>query len=69
MMRYAALLILLGLAACASAPDVAPDANCVDYTILEQQALAAEITSDGPEAQRWLEDYLALRKSVCKSSI
>lgn len=69
-MRFA-LVFLLALTGCAAVIPVPPPSmalNCpplVSYAMLEEAALGAEITKDGPEAQRWIEDYLKLR-SACK---
>ena len=58
------VVILVALYGCASGPAI----HCpplVQYPALEQQVLAAELPSAGPETQVQIEDYLKLRQS-CK---
>jgi uncharacterized protein YceK len=56
------LCVVLLLSGCASVPASAcPPLK--SYSLIEQQALADELQTDGHEAQSWVRDYLALRES------
>ena len=62
----AVVVAIVLLAGCAGAPAV----KCpllVQYPQLEQDALAGELPSDGPESQRQIEDYVKLRQA-CQAS-
>ncbi len=59
-----AFWLCLALGACAVRPAIPVCPVLVTYTPAEQQALAAELPSDGAVTQRAIADYLGLRDAV-----